>query len=337
MSSPRIDPNLRVGRFLLGDCFRALGTWEWFLSNIQTGLAEPMLAEMMAALHQAGIVTLNQHPHRNFFGYERRLYRENLQRPLTRDEAETLLARICSEAELLSQEGGYYTYGRIFLFGSCLHGAELPNDLDLGVEVFGDGKLVPEPSYVPFTRSEFDCAVKPLNVRRPRHVSLHHVNEMLGIGASHKLVWSAQTGRVTDAPIITLTRTTTTTEQWVRKLQSHDAKQAELDQMADRISRMASWPQLPMLDLDGEPDITRQRWKALQENSYVLALAHLRCLPGAELRTEVMRQWREMEHTGDARKVSAAHRWTGAYIKAGLRYNPWTLRANGRLLKRTSR
>ena len=81
---------------------------------------------------------------------------------------------------------------------------------------------------------------------------------------------------------------------------------------------------------------TFRRWRSLQRNPYLLALAHLRSLPAGSLRSQVEEQWLAMSSEGDAKQVAEAGNWADAYIKGGSIYNPWTLRSNGRLLKRTA-
>lgn len=59
MDEPRIEPGLRIGRFLLEDILRATDL-QWNLENtaVRYQMTEPLFAEIMACLHHVGGVLL---------------------------------------------------------------------------------------------------------------------------------------------------------------------------------------------------------------------------------------------------------------------------------------
>lgn len=74
MSEPSIDPDLRIGRFLLDDIMRSLGGFQWFLTNIsvRTQMSEPLLAEIMADLVHAAVAIANEAGPSSLSGLQRK-------------------------------------------------------------------------------------------------------------------------------------------------------------------------------------------------------------------------------------------------------------------------
>jgi hypothetical protein len=114
-------------------------------------------------------------------------------------------------------------------------------------------------------------------------------------------------------------------------LDNHRKQQVQIDLFVERVHAVTEWPKPPLLKLEHVRDITRAKWIALQKDQLVLAFGHLLSLPEGNLREELAKELANVKVTKT--KLNRARTWAEAYVKAGIRFNPWTLRTNGRLLK----
>lgn len=265
--------------------------------------------------------------------------RENLREPLTRNKAAALLTRVCAKAEEMNADADSpYTIRRIYLYGSCLRDAEKPHDIDLGIEIRRkDDTPVPAPHPYPFgSPDEFQTAARPLALRKPRLISLHHMEEVRSIGAPHRLIWESGRGRLQDEPLQTPTRTSETAPEYTMKRQRHAVRQQELDSFVRRVQTIREWPVMPKIAPSAATTPTLEQYRAWQKNRILLARFHLHCLPEGVLRKELQakidaqlakspdlsRQWQD----------AAAH--VLPFIRASQHHTPWHPRPDGRLVKR---
>src|SRR5690606_28153460 len=132
----------------------------------------------------------------------------------------------------------------------CLRGAIAPHDIDLGVVIHRDGLPLPyQPPPHPFAPpSEFDLAARPLALRKPRLISLLHIEEVRAIGAPHRLIWDARRGGVENEPVRTPPRTSETISDHGEKLRLHADEQAIFDAFVQRVQSIAAWPVAPAIE-----------------------------------------------------------------------------------------
>jgi hypothetical protein len=342
MGEPRIDRNLRIGRFLLEDILRSFGSAQWFLSNITNfaQMSEPLLAEIMACLVHVGAAQLQVEKRGGSVYYWQNasehpgLYRSRIHDLLTRSEAETLINDVCERAEKLNGDSGHeFSYHNIYLFGSCLTDKMNPSDVDLGIEIhYREAAEIPEPSYYPFRSPEtFDIAADHLCPRgAKKKLSLHDRRELEAIKAPNQLIWTKGVGRI-QGPVLTPVRSFEEEASKKDTLDAYKKEQAKIDLFVKRVRAVTEWPKPPLLKLDHVRDITRDKWIALQKDDLVLAFGHLLSLPEGNLREELAKELANVKV--NKTKLNRARAWAEVYVKAGIRFNPWTLRTNGRLLK----
>lgn len=340
MGEPRLPHDLRIGRFLLDDILHAFGFGQWILTNLthRSQLSAPLLAEIMAGLHAAGLAAPRDLGDGDiFYDDPFSLMRENLRAPLDRDEVETLLARVFARAgELNRERASVYSFRNIWLFGSCLRGAAHPHDIDLGVEIHRDGSPLPyTPAHVLGPPTEFDGAARPLALRKPAILTLHHIDAVRGIGAPHQLVWTAASGRVRGAPVVTLSATLPGAGDYAEKLAKKAERQASFDTLVRHIRALPGWPEPPSSGTRAARPLTRAAYRALQSKPLVLSLAHLRCLSAGELhdRVEAQLERARKKGTPPLAEWRQAETHVDAYIEASLRHTPWSLSPDGRLKK----
>jgi|GEM_PF-2697056 hypothetical protein len=341
MSEAKLDPNIPIGCFLLGDVLRSLGSGQWFLQNIALNqMCEPLLGKIMGCLMHVAGDQLELYADHGDISYQKPgaragLYPSRLQELLTKDQAEVLIDEVCQRAQKINEDwDSEFTYDKIYLFGSCLTDKPNPGDVDLALEVqYRDGDEVPEPSYYVFASAgTFDRAAGLIRGRGNRRiVAIHHYKELIAIGAPNRLIWTQEEGRVQES-IIAPQREKKYAEDEARKKAHHKKDQAELDDFAARARSTENWPAPPILALDSVPDISRGKWLELQGNDLVLSYAHLMCLPESALRSTVAEKIAAWNYTPAQR--AKAQMWAPRYVKAGTRYNPWIPRANGRLLRK---
>lgn len=343
MSEPRIPNDLCLGPHRLDDILRIFErSGQWFLSNLtrRTQLPAIWLADFLAHLHAAGMAEPKVLDGDLYYKETLSITRENLRTPLTRAEVERLLKRVCAKAEEMNADG---TSGirvcRIYLYGSCLRDAEAPNDIDLGLEILQAGRLLQDPPKYPFAPpSAFDLAVRPLALRKPRLISLLHIDEVRAIGAPHQLIWEAGRSRLKNEPLQTPKRTSDACLKHEEELRRRKIRQEELDAFVHRVQQIKDWPVMPKITLStGEPAPLAQ-YRDWQENDVLLLRAHLHCLPDGLPREEI--QTRINTHLAKSAKL--CRQWRDAaplilpFIHASQHHTPWQLRPNGRLVKRHS-
>lgn len=338
MSEPRLPNELKLGRFRLDDVLRALGGYQWLLCSIMSSgkPSAPLLAEIMAHLYVAGLAVPKGVLNGKLYYDSPVLFsRENLRAPLNAGQVEELLTRVCEKASEMNRSDAPFFVRAIHLFGSCLRGAAAPRDLDLAVEVLQDGTLMSEPSYAPLAPpSSFDIAVRPLALRKPGLIKLHHIGEVAAIGAPRRLIWEASHGRVFDSPMVTPNASSAQAQDYPAKLQNQDRRQQEFDALARHIGSIQTWPQMPVLALPQKQSVSVERYQSWLEQPCLLTRAHLHCLPPGPLRDRILQMIE-----GDIKRNPAVERaWTEAgptvedFIQASIQYSPWVQRYDGRLL-----
>jgi hypothetical protein len=343
MSEPLLPHDLRLGRFLLDDILRAFGFSHWFLTNIThaSKMSVPLMTEIIAHLHTAELVEFSMTGELGIH-YEQipLITRWNLRRSLTLNEARTYIAKVLDRARELNNSPQFkYTIQNIYLYGSCLRGAEKPKDIDLAVELTHEGNFVPYVLSGPFgPRTEFDSIIVPLSLRKPAVISLHHIDEVRSIGAPHKLIWNAEKGAVGNAPILTTPVVSPSAKDYFSKLRMRAERQKQFDAISHYVESIQKWPVMSDINVDTAPDLSFETYDELQDSTLLLALAHLHCLPSGALREQVqsaltaLRAQKSPNAPIDS-NWQKAEEWVPAYIKASIRYNPWSFRPNGRLLK----
>ncbi len=343
MSEPRIPHDLLLGPHKLDDILRAFeGLLQWSLCNFKR-LSVPLLADYFAHLHRAGIAQprcFND----GILYYDGSLFvtRENLRAPLNRAEVERLLKLVCAKAEAMNADiVSSIQVRRIYLYGSCLRGAEAPNDIDLGIEIHReDGTSVPVPDPDPFgPPSEFDDAARPLALRKPRIISLLHIGEVQAIGAPHRLIWEAGRGRLVNEPLQTPVRTSETCDTHEEKQQQHATKQKTLDAWVKKVRKIQDWPVMPSIPPTKDAVASLEQYQDWQDNQLLLMRAHLHCLPDGPLKEDIQRQM----DAHLAQSPELRQQWEAAapiilpFIHASQQHSPWSLRPDGRLVKSSSR
>jgi hypothetical protein len=206
--------------------------------------------------------------------------------------------------------------------------------VDIALEIsYRGGGEVPQPSPIPFVPpGDFGRATGSLYGRGERFkLSLHHYRELLAMGTPYLCIWARKTGplkRVIIRPTlrpeskIAITRTKSSEQNY----------QTQIDALAARIRAVQRWPKPPTLELRGVDEVSPSKWRKLQENPWVLAHAHQMCLPKCATKTALNKALAQCE----SREANYGRRWAAAYVKTSMRLNPWTLRANGRLLRKSS-
>jgi hypothetical protein len=349
MSEPRLPHDLRIGRFLLDDILRYIqGCGQWFLFNItqETQLPATWLADLLCHLHTADIVQPEcLRDGSLLYEEELSITRENLRAPLSRGQVEPLLAKVFAKAAEMNQsrndqyEG--YTILRIYLYGSCLRGAESPRDIDLGIEIQRkDGTPVPVPDSDPFgPPPEFAQAARPLALRKPRLISLHHIEKVRAIGAPNQLVWEAGRGRLKDKPLQIPQKTSATCPELAEREQRLARRQRELDAFVHRLRQIKDWPVMPEIAPTTTQPVLLKQYQEWQQNTILLTRAHLHCLPDGSLKKTI-------QHQMDIRLSASAElrqKWdavapnTLPFIYASQYYSPWHLRSDGRFVKHIPR
>lgn len=114
MSEPGIPNDLRLDPHRLDDILRYFqGSGQWILDNFthRTKLSATQLADFLAHLHHAGLVRMACYDN-GWLCYDNFTFltSENLRAPLTRDQIEPLLAKVCAKAEemnRLREEGSH--------------------------------------------------------------------------------------------------------------------------------------------------------------------------------------------------------------------------------------
>jgi hypothetical protein len=253
---------------------------------------------------------------------------------LTREEADRLIDAVCDRAAKLNKDTRHpFTYQTIYLFGSCLNHKEHPGDVDLALEIrYRGGGELPQPSPIPFVPAgDFGRATGSLYGRGERFkISLHHYRELLAMGTPHKCIWTRKTGRLQGAII----RPTARPESKIaitRTKSSEQNYQKQIDALAARIRAVQRWPKPPALELSGVKEVSPSKWRKLQANPWVLAHAHEMCLPECATKTALAKALAKCK----SREANYGKRWAAAYVKTSMRLNPWTFRANGRLLRKS--
>lgn len=337
MSDACIDPNTRIGRFLLIDVFRSLGRSQWYLHNVvyDTGMTEPLLSEIITSLAHVDLVRPIFHD--GDLAYECKIYSSELRAPLSRSEARRLIDQTCSFAEKLNQADCDFVYENLYLFGSCLTNKANPMDVDLAVDIrYWDEKPIPEPSYYPFARDEvFYTASRRLRPKGDaRKIALHDFRELRSIEAPYKRVWNRDLGRV-DEELVVPSRSEEKSSSYSEKLVKRQQRQELLNRLAERIEKTTDWPTATVPNLGDVPTIPRSKWLELRSNDLLLTLAHTRCIPAGVLREKLEGEVESYRRRVSKKRWNYANNWADRFIKAGMLYNPWSLRTNGRLLKRS--
>ena len=339
---PILDPTLRVGRFLLSDVLRSFeGAGQWFLSNIAfaTRMTEPLLGEIMGNLmivkaarfvfdRNNGHVYYEQGRPHPVLSCKYSRYR------LTRQEANRLIDAVCDLATKLNRDRHHpFVYQTIFLFGSCLKHKENPGDVDLALEIqYRGGGEVSQPSPIPIVSpGDFGKATRPLYGRGERfQLSFHHYRELLAMGTAYQRIWTRTAGRVVEET--KRPRLPTGGEAAISHAKRAERNyQRQIDQLAARIRAVRRWLKPPALDLRGVDEVSASKWRKLQENPWVLAHAHQMCLPECATKKVLSKALARCK----SRESEFGKRWAARYIKTSIQLNPWSLRANGRLLRKT--
>jgi hypothetical protein len=253
---------------------------------------------------------------------------------LTRQEADRLIEAVCDRAAKLNKDGHHpFLYQTIYLFGSCLKHKEHPGDVDLALEIrYRGGEEVPQPSPSPLAPpGDFGRATRLLYGRGERlKLSLHHHRELLAMGAAYKRIWTRRTGR-TKAGIIRPVRRPEGKTAITLTKRSEQAYQNQINALAARIRAVQRWPKPPTLELRGVDEVSPTKWRELQENPWVLAHAHQMSLPKCATKAALTKALARCK----SREAIYGKRWAAAYVKTSMRLNPWTFRANGRLLRKS--
>lgn len=200
--------DLRYGGFLVLPILSAFED----LSNVvtpgvlplRTGLAEPLEAWAIHAIHKMGVlepkiqqgriwhhVKMHDIPNKRHF-----LLRLSAAR-VTKLIERVLANAAAADADPTSE----FIFDLIGVFGSVLSGSDAPGDVDI---VFvarfkTTGRVIPESDYYPFSRDlPTDRAAKVLRRgTRRMDLSCHDLREVKSIGAAYKVIWTRKDGRVT--------------------------------------------------------------------------------------------------------------------------------------------
>ena len=120
---------------------------------------------------------------------------------ISRGEADALLARVIRKAECINRDAGEDgpTVECIVVFGSYLSDVQVLGDLDIGVEVAGQRRYDPERDGGPreWHSRRVSAALstfRALRLRQPRKISVHQLEEVVGLGTRYELVF----GRLPD-------------------------------------------------------------------------------------------------------------------------------------------
>jgi hypothetical protein len=343
MGQPILDPTLRCGRFLLGDVLRSFeGCGQWFLRNIAitTRMSEPLLGEIMGDLLRVKVARFVFDRNRGDVYYEQGrphpvLSCKYVRDRLSRKEADRLIEAVCARAAKLNQDAHHpFVYQTIYLFGSCLTHKALPGDVDIALEIsYQGGGEVPQPSPIPFVPpGDFGKATSSLYGRGERFkISFHHCQELLAMGTPYQCIWTRKKGRVKGV-IICPTLRPEALAAITHTKRSERNYQSQIDALAARIRAVQRWPKPPTLDLGGVDEVSPTKWRELQENRWVLAHAHQMCLPNCATKTALTKALAKCK----SREAIYSKKWAAAYVKTSMRQNPWTFRANGRLLRKSS-
>jgi hypothetical protein len=343
VSEPILDPTLRIGRFLLGDVLRSFeGAGQWFIRNITltTQMTEPLLAEIMGNLMKVRAARFVFDTNSGLVSYEQGrphpiLSYKYVRNPLSFQEANGLINAVCDRAAKLNSDPHYpFDYQTIYLFGSCLTNKEHPGDVDLSLEIlFRGGGEIPQPSPIPFTPpGDFAKAARPLYGRGERFkLSFHHHRELFAMGTPYKRIWTKESG-IVDGRIIHRRSRPELMAAAARRKRGERTYQQQVDALAARIRAVSKWPKPPVLDLSGVEAIPPSKWRKLQQNPWVLAHAHQMCLPDCPTKRALSRALARC----NSRESHYGKRWAASYVKTSMRLNPWTLRSNELLLRKTS-
>lgn len=344
MGHPILDPSLRVGRFLLSDVLRSFeGAGQWFIGNITwtTRLTVPLLGEIMGNLMKvkAARFSFDQNSGNVIYELGRPhpvLSCKYVRNRLSRQEAETLISAVCDRAAMLNKDADCpFVYRTICSFGSCLIRKPHPGDVDIALEVrYRRGGEVPQPNPIPFTSpGDFGRATRLLYGRGERFkLSLHHYRELLEMGTPYKRIWTKAAGRMEEA-ILRPTFRPGAKAAISRTKKAERKYQEQIDAFAARVQGVQRWLKPPSLDLSRVKTVSPRKWQTLQESRWVLAHAHQMCLPRCATRTALTKALAKCK----SREANFGKRWAAAYIKTSMRLNPWTVRPNGRLLRKGSR
>ena len=341
VSPPILDPTLRVGRFLLSDVLRSFeGAGQWLVRNITltSHMTEPLLGEIMGDLMKVKAARFSFDQNSGHVIYELGrphpvLSYKYVRNRLTRQEADKLISAVCDRAAMLNKiDDCPFIYRTIYLFGSCLKRKQHPGDVDIALEIrYRRGGEVSQPNPVPFTSpGDFGKATRLLYGRGERFkVSLHHYRELLEMGTDYRRIWTKAAGRVEEA-ILRPTLRPGGKAAISRTKRAERKYQEQIDALEARIRAVQRWLKPPSLDLGGVKTVSPSRWRKLQQNPWVLAHAHQMCLPKCATKTALSKALARCK----SRESEFGKRWAAPYIKTSLELNPWSLRANGRLLRK---
>ena len=162
-------------------------------------------------------------------------------------------------------------------------------------------------------------------------LSLHHHRELLAMGTPYKRIWTRKAGQL-NGTIIRPTLRPEAVTAITRTKRSEQSYQKQIDALASRIRAVRRWPTRPSLDLSSVDTVSPSKWRKLQENPWVLAHAHQMCLPKSATKTALTKALAQCK----SRESEFGKRWAAAYVKTSMQLNPWTLRENGRLLRKSS-
>jgi hypothetical protein len=131
-------------------------------------------------------------------------------------------------------------------------------------------------------------------------------------------------------PLITTEREAAYTSG--KELQSR--QQAALDTLANYVRAIKSGHSAVGHDVAGATRISKARWIELRNNDLLLGLAHLECLPEGKIRTRFAAGLHQLEAVLPRTTVRQAHSNLRSYLRAAIEYNPSSLGADKRPLKR---
>jgi len=189
----------REGRpFELNDFCRALGA--------PVREAQPVLEQMVAA----GFIALQEGSIGSYSATPKlgQLALANISEGLPRAQADALMTRILAKAKSVNAEPQKHqcVVVRLVVFGSYLTAKEILGDLDIGVEL----KELPRPpgqdrrnTYRDLLRGLATPTSKVrslLRLRKPKHISIHDLEEVLRLGTPYRLVFGEQLDCANSAP-----------------------------------------------------------------------------------------------------------------------------------------
>ena len=140
-------------------------------------------------------------------------------------------------------------------------------------------------------------------------------------------IWLASGASIANARAIVPPTTTEKEPAYTSVSELRSRKQTALDALANYVRAIKTGNSAIRHDVAGATRISRARWIELQNNDFLLGLAHLECLPEGKIRTQFAAGLHQLEAVLPRTTVRQAYSNLRSYLRASIEFSPGTAKA----------